>query len=148
MATTSKTNSKKKNVKVEKPVQLSIWEILEHPLFEQNLTKEMELLSYVGKNYKQLKAQIDQQYANDTALLEMAKSSQMKELLRDYPKPEDLTVKYVEVISKKSNFSASKREAIQNLFGTIVKRTAIDIINNKDKEQCKSVEKPTEDSKK
>ena len=108
----------------------------------------MELLSYVGKNYKQLKAQIDQQYANDTALLEMAKSSQMKELLRDYPKPEDLTVKYVEVISKKSNFSASKRETIQNLFGTIVKRTAIDIINNKDKEQCKSVENSAEDSKK
>lgn len=133
---------------MEKPVQLSIWEILEHPLFEQNLTKEMELLSYAGKNYKQLKAQIDQQYANDTALLEMAKSSQMKELLRDYPKPEDLTVKYVEVISKKSNFSASKREIIQSLFGTIVKRTAIDIINNKDKEQCKSVENSAEDSKK
>lgn len=119
-----------------KPIQLSIWEVLEHPIFEKNLTEEMDLLSYTGKNYNVLKQQLEQKYQADMALLEMAKDSALKELLRDYPKPEDLTIKYVETISKKSHFSKHKRDIIEQLFGNVIKRSAIAIIN--EKESCKS----------
>jgi len=133
--------------KTEKPVQLSIWEILEHPLFEKNLTSEMKILEYAGKNYQALKMKIEEQYKKDLATLEMAKEVGMKELLHDYSTPEDFTVKYVEVITKKSRLSAHKRELIENFFGPIIKGTAIDIINEKEK-PCDSQQNQAKDSKK
>lgn len=129
----------KKNKKQEKPappVQLSIWDILEHPLFEKNLQEEMNLMSYSSQHYAELKVQIEQQFQKDMATLELAKDNQMKELLKDFPKPEDITVKYVEVITKKSKLGHHKRELIGTFFEPLVKRTAIEIINQKEKEKC------------
>lgn len=129
----------KKNKKQEKPappVQLSIWDILEHPLFEKNLQEEMNLMSYSSQHYAELKAQIEQQFQKDMATLELAKDNQMKELIKDFPKPEDITVKYVEVITKKSKLGHHKRELIGTFFEPLVKRTAIEIINEKEKEKC------------
>lgn len=132
--------STKKNpspkTKVDPPVQLSIWDILEHPKFEKNLEEEMKLLKYTGEHYAQLKEQVEQQYQKDLATLELAKDNQMKELLKDYETPADLTVKYVETITKKSRLSHHKRELIEQLFGPIIKGTAIDIVNEKAKESC------------
>ena len=133
MATTKKN---KKQEKPAPPVQLSIWDILEHPLFEKNLQEEMNLMSYSSQHYAELKAQIEQQFQKDMATLELAKDNQMKELLKDFPKPEDITVKYVEVITKKSKLGHHKRELIGTFFEPLVKRTAIEIINEKEKEKC------------
>lgn len=133
MATTKKN---KKQEKPAPPVQLSIWDILEHPLFEKNLQEEMNLMSYSSQHYAELKAQIEQQFQKDMATLELAKDNQMKELLKDFPKPEDITVKYVEVITKKSKLGHHKRELIGTFFEPLVKRTAIEIINQKEKEKC------------
>lgn len=133
MATTKKN---KKQEKSAPPVQLSIWDILEHPLFEKNLREEMNLMSYSSQHYVELKAQIEQQFQKDMATLELAKDNQMKELLKDFPKPEDITVKYVEVITKKSKLGHHKRELIGTFFEPLVKRTAIEIINQKEKEKC------------
>ena len=133
MATTKKN---KKQEKPAPPVQLSIWEILEHPLFEKNLQEEMNLMSYSSQHYAELKAQIEQQFQKDMATLELAKDNQMKELLKDFPKPEDITVKYVEVITKKSKLGHHKRELIGVFFEPLIKRTAIEIINEKEKERC------------
>lgn len=136
--------STKKNpipkTKVDPPIQLSIWDVLEHPKFEENLKKEMELLGYMGKNYAQLKEQVEQQYRKDMATLELAKDNQMKELLKDYSSPEDLAVKYVEVITKKSRLAHHKRELISQMFEPLIKSTALDIISEKDKETKKCVE--------
>lgn len=133
MATTKKN---KKQEKPAPPVQLSIWDILEHPLFEKNLQEEMNLMSYSSQHYAELKAQIEQQFQKDMATLELAKDNQMKELIKDFPKPEDITVKYVEVITKKSKLGHHKRELIGTFFEPLVKRTAIEIINEKEKEKC------------
>ena len=133
MATTKKN---KKQEKPAPPVQLSIWDILEHPLFEKNLQEEMNLMSYSSQHYAELKAQIEQQFQKDLATLELAKDNQMKELIKDFPKPEDITVKYVEVITKKSKLGHHKRELIGTFFEPLVKRTAIEIINEKEKEKC------------
>lgn len=129
-------------------MQLSVWDVLEHPKFEKNLEEEMKLLKYTGENYAQLKQQIEAQYQKDLATLEMAKDNQMKELLKDYPEPADLTVKYVEAITKKSRLGHHKRELIEALFGTLVKGTAIDIVNEKAKEKCESKEPQTPTSTK
>lgn len=133
MATTKKN---KKQEKPAPPVQLSIWDILEHPLFEKNLQEEMNLMSYSSQHYAELKAQVEQQFRKDMATLELAKDNQMKELLKDFPKPEDITVKYVEVITKKSKLGHHKRELIGTFFEPLIKRTAIEIINEKEKEKC------------
>lgn len=145
MATTKKN---KKQEKLAPPVQLSIWDILEHPLFEKNLQEEMNLMSYSSQHYAELKAQIEQQFRKDMATLELAKDNQMKELLKDFPKPEDITVKYVEVITKKSKLGHHKRELIGTFFEPLIKRTAIEIINEKEKESCKSKEDQTPTSTK
>lgn len=136
----SQKKSPSPKTNVEPPVQLSIWDVLEHPKFEQNLEEEMKLLKYTGEHYAQLKKQVEQQYRKDLATLELAKDNQMKELLKDYPKPEDLTVKYVEVITKKSRLAHHKRELIEQVFSQLVKSTAIDIVNEKDKEAKKCAE--------
>jgi len=130
----SQKKSPSPKTNVEPPVQLSIWDVLEHPKFEQNLEEEMKLLEYTGKHYAQLKEQVEQQYRKDLETLELAKDNQMKELLKDYPKPADFTVKYVEVITKKSRLAHHKRELIEQVFSQLVKRTAIDIVNEKAKE--------------
>ena len=132
----STTKKNKKQEKPAPPVQLSIWNILEHPLFEKNLQEEMNLMSYSSQHYAELKAQIEQQFQKDMATLELAKDNQMKELLKDFPKPEDITVKYVEVITKKSKLGHHKRELIGTFFEPLIKRTAIEIINEKEKEKC------------
>lgn len=132
----STTKKNKKQEKPAPPVQLSIWDILEHPLFEKNLQEEMNLMSYSSQHYAELKAQIEQQFQKDMATLELAKDNQMKELIKDFPKPEDITVKYVEVITKKSKLGHHKRELIGTFFEPLVKRTAIEIINEKEKEKC------------
>lgn len=93
-------------------------------------------MSYSSQHYAELKAQIEQQYQKDLATLELAKDNQMKELLKDFPKPEDITVKYVEVITKKSKLGSHKRELIGAFFEPLIKRTAIEIINEKEKEKC------------
>lgn len=100
----------------------------------------MKLLKYSGENYAVLKQQVEQQYLKDLATLELAKDNQMKDLLKTYDTPADLTVKYVEVITKKSRLSRHKRDLIESLFGQLVKSTAIDIINerNKKEETCNS----------
>ena len=133
-------NKNMPKTKIDKPVKLSIWEILEHPLFEKNLEGEMKLLKYSGENYAVLKQQVEQQYLKDLATLELAKDNQMKDLLKTYDSPADLTVKYVEVITKKSRLSRHKRDLIESFFGQLVKSTAIDIINerNKKEEACSS----------
>lgn len=133
MATTKKN---KKQEKPAPPVQLSIWGILEHPLFEKNLQEEMNLMNYSSKHYAELKAQIEQQFQKDMATLELAKDNQMKELLKEYDTPADLSVKYVEVITKKSKLGHHKRELIGTFFEPLIKRTAIEIINEKEKEKC------------
>ena len=135
MATTSKT--KKKGVETP-PIQLSIWDILEHPLFEKNLSEEMEVLNYAGEHYTELKEKINLQYQKDMATLEFAKDNQMKELLKDYDTPADLAVKYVEVISKKSKLGSHKRDLIKYFFEPLVKRTAIDIINEREQKCAES----------
>lgn len=141
MDTTKKTPKKTaQKVNYEKPVQLSIWDILEHPLFEKKLTEEIDLLKFAGENYTSLKSRIEEQYKRDLAILEEGKDNQMKELLKDYPKPEDLTVKYVEVITKKSRLGSHKRQLIETVFSRIVKSCAIDIINEKAKEKQACVE--------
>lgn len=145
MATTKKN---KKQEKLAPPVQLSIWDILEHPLFEKNLQEEMSLMSYSSQHYAELKAQIEQQFQKDMAILELAKDNQMKELLKDYDTPADLSVKYVEVITKKSKLGHHKRELIGTFFEPLIKRTAIEIINEKEKESCKSKEDQTQISTK
>lgn len=136
----SQKKSPSPKINVEPPVQLSIWDVLEHPKFEQNLEEEMKLLKYTGEYYAQLKEQVEQQYRKDLVTLELSKDNQMKELLKDYDTPADLTVKYVEVITKKSRFAHHKRELIEQLFGPIIKRTAIDIVNDKAKEAKKCAE--------
>ena len=93
-------------------------------------------MNYSSQHYTELKAQIEQQYQKDLATLELAKDNQMKELLKDFPKPEDITVKYVEVITKKSKLDSHKRELIGTFFEPLIKRTAIEIINEKEKEKC------------
>lgn len=93
-------------------------------------------MNYSSQHYAELKAQIEQQYQKDMAILELSKDNQMKELLKDFPKPEDITVKYVEVITKKSKFGHHKRELIGTFFEPLIKRTAIEIINEKEKEKC------------
>lgn len=100
----------------------------------------MKLLKYTGENYAVLKQQVEQQYQKDLATLSLAKDNQMKDLLKHYDTPADLTIKYVEVITKKSRLSHHKRELVESLFGPLVKSTAIDIINerNKKEETCKS----------
>lgn len=103
-------------------------------------------MNYSSKHYDQLKAQIEQQFQKDMATLELAKDNQMKDLLKEYAKPEDITVKYVEVISKKSKLGAHKRELIQQLFEPLVKRTAIDIINEREK-TCAESSSPEDQSK-
>lgn len=103
---------------------------------------------YSSQHYAELKAQIEQQYQKDMATLELAKDNQMKELLKDYAKPEELTVKYVEVISKKSKLGSHKRDLIKYFFEPLVKRTAIDIINEREKEKCKSEKTPAPTSTK
>ena len=120
--------------------QLSIWEILEHPIFETNLSEEMELLRYAGKHTDELRARIEEQYRKDMATLDLASDNQMKELLKDFEKPEDLAVKYVEVITKKSRLAHHKRELIGAMFEPLVKRTAIDIINDKESKEKKETE--------
>lgn len=105
-------------------------------------------MNYSSKNYVQLKEQIQHQFQKDMETLELAKDNQMKELLKDYPKPEDLSVKYVEVIAKKSKLGSHKRELIRKFFEPLVKRTAIDIINEREKETCKSAEPQLQDSAK
>lgn len=144
--TSQNKKGKGKLPKPQPPVQLSIWDILEHPLFEKNLTEEMNVMTYSSQHYAELKAKIEQQYQKDMATLELAKDNQMKELLKDYAKPEELTVKYVEVISKKSKLGSHKRELIKYFFEPLVKRTAIDIIN--EREKCESKETPTPTSTK
>ena len=141
----SQKKSPSPKTNVEPPVQLSIWDVLEHPKFEQNLEEEMKLLKYTGEHYAQLKEQVEQQYRKDLATLELAKDNQMKELLKDYPKPEDLAVKYVEVITKKSRLAHHKRELIEQVFSQLVKSTAIDIVNEKAKEKC---EQPSQETNK
>ena len=79
-------------------------------------------MSYSSQHYAELKAQIEQQFQKDMATLELAKDNQMKELLKDFPKPEDITVKYVEVITKKSKLGHHKRELIGTFFEPLVKR--------------------------
>lgn len=144
MAEVSHTKKEKPNGKqhtqVSPPIQLTIWEILEHPLFETNLSEEIKTFQYVGKNAKELRARIDEQYRKDIATLELADDNQMKELLKDFSTPEDLTVKYVEVIAKKSRLAHHKRELIQAMFEPIVKRTAIDIINQRESKEKKETE--------
>ena len=93
-------------------------------------------MSYSSQHYAELKAQIEQQFQKDMATLELAKDNQMKELIKDFPKPEDITVKYVEVITKKSKLGHHKRELIGTFFEPLGKRTAIEIINEKEKEKC------------
>ena len=105
-------------------------------------------MSYSSQHYAELKAQIEQQFQKDMATLELAKDNQMKELLKDFPKPEDITVKYVEVITKKSKLGHHKRELIGTFFEPLIKRTAIEIINEKEKESCKSKEDQTPTSTK
>lgn len=144
--TSQNKKGKGKLPKVQPPVQLSIWDILEHPLFEKNLTEEMNVMIYSSQHYSELKAQVEQQYQKDMATLALAKDNQMKELLKDYAKPEELTVKYVEVISKKSKLGSHKRDLIKYFFEPLVKRTAIDIVN--EKEKCKSEKTPAPTSTK
>lgn len=105
-------------------------------------------MSYSSKHYAELKAQIEQQFQKDMATLELAKDNQMKELLKEYDTPADLSVKYVEVITKKSKLGHHKRELIGTLFEPLIKRTAIEIINEKEKESCKSKEDQTQISTK
>lgn len=105
-------------------------------------------MSYSSQHYAELKTQIEQQFQKDMATLELAKDNQMKELLKDFPKPEDITVKYVEVITKKSKLGHHKRELIGTFFKPLIKRTAIEIINEKEKESCKSKEDQTQTSTK
>lgn len=93
-------------------------------------------MSYSSKHYAELKAQIEQQFRKDMATLELAKDNQMKELLKEYDTPADLSVKYVEVITKKSKLGHHKRELIGTFFEPLIKRTAIEIINEKEKEKC------------
>lgn len=93
-------------------------------------------MSYSSKHYAELKAQIEQQFQKDMATLELAKDNQMKELLKEYDTPADLSVKYVEVITKKSKLGHHKRELIGTFFEPLIKRTAIEIINEKEKEKC------------
>lgn len=104
-------------------------------------------MSYSNQHYAELKAQIEQQFQKDMATLELAKDNQMKELLKDFPKPEDLAVKYVEVITKKSKFGHHKRELIGAFFEPLIKRTAIEIINEKEKEKCAESSSPEDQSK-
>lgn len=94
-------------------------------------------MTYSSQNYAELKAKIEQQYRKDIATLELAKDNQMRELLKDYAKPEEFTVKYVEVIAKKSKLGSHKRDLIKHFFEPLVKRTAIDIINEKENENQK-----------
>lgn len=93
-------------------------------------------MSYSSKHYAELKAQIEQQFQKDMSTLELAKDNQMKELLNEYDTPADLSVKYVEVITKKSKLGHHKRELIGTFFEPLIKRTAIEIINEKEKEKC------------
>lgn len=93
-------------------------------------------MNYSSKHYAELKTRIEQQFQKDMAILELAKDSQMKELLKDFPKPEDITVEYVGVITKKSKLGHHKRELIGTFFEPLIKRTAIEIINEKEKEKC------------
>ena len=93
-------------------------------------------MSYFSQHYAKLKVQIEQQFRKDMATLELAKDNQMKELIKDFPKPEDITVKYVEVITKKSKLGHHKRELIGTFFEPLIKRTAIEIINEKEKDKC------------
>lgn len=132
---TEKTDKKKS--KVTKPVQMSIWDILENPLFEKNLGEEMKLAEYYGKNYEQLKAKIEQDYRQSMATLDLAKDVQMKELLHDFSKPDDFTIKYVEVMTKKSRLARHKRDLIELFFAPIIKNTAIQIIKQKEEKSCK-----------
>lgn len=136
-------NKTKQKVKVDPPIQISIWEILESDEFEKNLTEEMKLMTYTGEHYDELKRQVEEQYKKDIATLELAHRPAMKELLKAYSKPEEFTTKYVEVIAKKSRLSKDKRELISDFFAGIVKRSAIDIINNKDKKKCESQQQGT-----
>ena len=108
----------------------------------------MNLMNYSSKHYSELKAQIEQQFQKDMATLELAKDNQMKELLKEYDTPADLSVKYVEVITKKSKLGHHKRELIGTFFEPLIKRTAIEIINEKEKESCKSKENQTPTSTK
>lgn len=103
-------------------------------------------MNYSSKHYDQLKAQIEQQFQKDMATLELAKDNQMKELLKDYSKPEDLAVKYVEVISKTSELGSHKRYLINRLFEPLVKRTALDIISEREK-SCAESSSPEDQSK-
>ena len=96
----------------------------------------MKLMNYTSQHYSELKAQVEQQYKKDLATLELAKDNQMKELLKDYDTPADISVKYVEVITKKSKLGHHKRELINMFFEPLIKRTAIEIINEKEKEKC------------
>lgn len=104
------------------------------------MSEEIKTFQYIGKNAKELRAKIDEQYRKDIATLELANDNQMKELLKDFDTPEDLTVKYIEVIAKKSRLAHRKRELIQAMFEPIVKRTAIDIINDKESKEKKETE--------
>lgn len=93
-------------------------------------------MNYSSQHYAELKAQIEQQFQKDIATLELAKDNQMKELLKEYDTPADFSVKYVEVITKKSKLGHHKRELIGTFFEPLIKRTAIEIINEKEKEKC------------
>jgi len=145
---TKKGSAQKTKTVVDPPVQLPIWDILEHPIFEEKLTAEMQLLKHIGENYDSLKKQVEEQYKRDLETLEMAKDPQLKELLKDFPKPDDFTVKYVEVFTKKSRLSHHKREVIEKIFSQLVKSTAIDIINSKkEKDSCAESSSPEDQSK-
>lgn len=143
---TTKKSTGKRIKETPQPTQLSIWDILEHPQFEKNLAEEMRIFTYAGQHYADLREKIEKQYQADIALLELARQNQLKELLHDYSKPEDFTVKYVEVITKKSKLGHAKRELTEKFFSPIVKRTAIDIINEKEK-KCAESSSPEDQSK-
>lgn len=98
----------------------------------------MELMNYTIKHAKELRVQVQQRYEKDMQTLALAEEVSFKELLKDYSKPDDFTMKYVEVMTKKSNLSKHKRDLIEQFFAPIIKNTAIQMCNGRQKETTRS----------
>ena len=120
---------KKEKEQTSQAINISIWDVLQNPKFEENLKKEMELMDYTTKHTKELRVQVQQQYERDMQTLALAEEVSFKELLKDYSKPDDFTIKYVEVMTKKSKLSKHKRNLIEQFFAPIIKNTAIQMCN-------------------
>ena len=82
------------------------------PKVDKNVELNIANAIFLNKEFT-----LKEQFQKDMATLELAKDNQMKELLKEYDTPADLSVKYVEVITKKSKLGHHKRELIGTFFG-------------------------------